>query len=74
MSLSSIFCTQLNCFKYFYVIPIFQIRHTVKEFQVLLFKLIDLFNITHSFAQLNGSKYCYVLLTIQLDSHLFTHC
>ena len=26
------------------------------------------------FRQLNGSKYCYVLLTIQLDiTYLFTH-
>ena len=27
------------------------------------------------YTQLNGSKYCYVSLTIQLNtSHLFTHC
>ena len=32
-----------------------------------------LFNITHSFAQLNASKYYYVSQTIQLNiSHLFT--
>ena len=50
-------------------------RHTVKEFQVLLINTDN--SIQHySFisTQLNGSKYCYVSLTIQLNrSHLFTY-
>ena len=49
--------------------------HTVKWFQILLFNTYNsiqyyLFVCT----QLNGSKYSYVSLTIQLNiSHLFTH-
>ena len=48
--------------------------HTVKEFQVLLFNTNNSIHY-YSFicTQLSSSKYCYVSLTIQLDSHLFTH-
>ena len=48
---------------------------TVKWFQVLLFNTNYSIR-RHSFVctQLNGSKYCYVPQTIQLNiSHLFTH-
>ena len=65
-------CTQSNVSKY-YVISIIQFRHTVQEFQVLLFNVDN--SIQHnSFIciQLNGFKYCYASLTIQLI--LFTHC
>ena len=52
-----------------------KLRHTVEKFQVLLFNTNNF--IQHSLfvcTQLNGSKYCYVSLTIQLKiSHLFTH-
>ena len=30
-------------------------------------------NIIHAFTQLNGSKYCYVILTIQLTSVISLH-
>ena len=45
----SIICTQSSGSKYCYVIPLIQFRHTVKEFQVLLFPTNNS-NITHSFA------------------------
>ena len=52
-----------------------QCRQTVKEFQELLLNIIT--SIQHySFVctQLNGSKYCHVSLTIQLNiSHLLAH-
>ena len=57
---SSIF-TESNDSKYYYVLPIIQFRHTVKEFQVLLFNIynsIQYYSIVYT--QLNGSKYCYV--------------
>ena len=65
--------TQSNGSNYFYILPIFQFRHTVKEFQVLLFNTNnsiqhDSFVCTH----LNGSKNRYASLTIQLNiTHLF---
>ena len=49
-----------------YVIPIIQFRHTVNEFQVLVFNTNN--SIQHfSFVniQLNCFKYCYVSVTIQ---------
>ena len=51
--------------KYCNVIPIIQFRHTVKEFQILLFNTNK--SIQHySFicTQLNGCKYCYISVTI----------
>ena len=66
-------CPQSN--EYCYVIPIIQFRHIVKVFQVFLFNSNN--SIQHnSFVctQLNGSNYCYVSLTIQINiSHFFTH-
>ena len=52
-----------------------QLKHTVKKFQVLLFNTNDsIQHYTFICTLLNGSKYCYVSLTIQLEiSHLFTH-
>ena len=62
-----------NGSKYCYVIPIIQFRHTVKEFQVLLFNtnyFIQYY--LFIYIQLNGCKYCYVSLTIQFSkSHSF---
>ena len=55
--------------------PIFLFRHTVKEFQVLLFNTNNSIQ-KYSFVctQLNDSKYYYLSLTIQLNiSHLFKH-
>ena len=64
----SFICPQSNRSKYYYVIPIFQFRLTVKEFQELLFNTN---NSSQYFSfictQINGSKYCYVSQTIQLD-------
>ena len=54
---------------------IIQFRHTVKEYQVLLFNTNNSIKY-YSFVctQLNGSKYCDVSLTIQLNiNHLFTY-
>ena len=48
------------------VISIIKFRHTAKEFQILLFPTNN--SIQHYSlicTQLNGSKYCYVSLTIQ---------
>ena len=74
-NINSFICTQLNGFKHHYVMLIIQLRHTVKEFQVLLINTNN--SIQHNLinsTQLNCSKYCYVSLTIQLNiSHLFTH-
>ena len=60
-----------NVSEYCYITPIIQCKHTVKEFQVLQFNYDNSIQ-QHSFVQLNGSKYCYMPLTIQLNlSHLF---
>ena len=71
----SFICSQLNCFKYCYVMPIIQFRHTVKVFQLLLFNINS--SIQHySFVcmHLICFKYCYVSLKIHLNtSDLFTH-
>ena len=62
------FLNELNWFVYDYF-------YTVKWFQFLLFSTNN--SIQHySFVctQLNGSKYCYVSLKIQLDNHfVYTH-
>ena len=42
-------------------------------FTYFYFIRIILSTINDLFAQYNVFKYCYVLLTIQLDIHLFTH-
>ena len=65
-------CTQLIGFKYCNVIPIIQFKHTIKEFMYCYLIQITLFNITHSCARLNGFKYSYVSLTIQLLSFVYT--
>ena len=55
--------------------PEFICLHTVKWFQVFLSNTNNSINY-YSFisSQLNGSKYCYVSLTNQLNiGHLFTH-
>ena len=53
-----------NVSKYCYVKPIIKYRHINSSIQHYSFVC----------TQLNGSKYCYVSLTIQLSiSHLFTH-
>ena len=45
--------------------------HTVKRLQVLLFNTNNSCqHYTFIYTLLNGSKYCYVSLTIKLDSHL----
>ena len=56
------------------MISVIQFNHAVKEFQVVLFNTsnsIQLYSFV--FTLLNGSKYCYVSLTIHLDSQLFTY-
>ena len=51
--------------------------HTKKSLETYRMHLVTLIiqsNTIHSFARSNGSKYCYVSLTIQLNiCHLFTH-
>ena len=50
------------------IILIFQYRHTVKEFQVLLINTSNYIH-HHLFVclQLNGFKHCYISLTVQLN-------
>ena len=63
----------INGSKYYYVIPLIQFWHTVKEFQVLLFN--PSYSIQHYSlvsAHLNNFKYCYVSRTFQLNSHFWT--
>ena len=75
--IDSFICTQSNDSTYYYVVPIILFRHTIKEFQVLLFNtnkystlLILYLHIVRLF-----QEYDYVSVTIQLDiSHLFAHC
>ena len=43
-----------------------------KTVKLMTVKLMP-FNIIHSFAQLNGSKYCYIILIVQFNIHLFLH-
>ena len=55
---SSFICTESNGSKYFYIIPIFQFRHTVKEFQVHCnVSLTIQLNISYLFIQLNNQFY-----------------
>ena len=56
IQLYSFVCIELNGSKYWYVIPIIQFSHTVKEFQVLLFNTNNSIQ-QYSFAntELNGS-------------------
>ena len=57
---------QSNISKYYYVISIIQFSHTDKKFQILLFNTNNsIQQKSFVFTQLNGSKYCYVSLTIQ---------
>ena len=60
-------------FKNFFFVHDFKNFFFVYDFKNFFLTIIILFNISH-WPQLNGSEYCYVSLTIQLDSHLFTHC
>ena len=61
-----IFYTQWNGFKYCYVIQINQFRHTVKEFQVLLFNINNF--IQHYPFVLHTGKWSQVLLCITNNS------
>ena len=66
---NSFICTQLNSSKYWCAIPIIQFLQfymcTVKGLLVLLFKSNNSIQYyTFISTQLNGSKYCYVTLTI----------
>ena len=71
---TSFICTQLNGFKYSYVISIIQFRHTGEEFQVLLLNINN--SIQHYLfvcAQLNASSLFLYEQNIQLDSHLLSY-
>ena len=75
-SISTLFIhlRKVNGSKYYYVLPIIQYRHTVKEFKLLLFNTnYSIQHYSFVFTQRNGSKYCYVSLKIQFNSLSFTH-
>ena len=69
-----LFCTQLFQIFITRIILFTADSEKGRGYKYFYLTLIIPFNITHSFALLNGSKYNYVSLKIQLNiNHLFVH-